>query len=70
MKKELQPTREELIQMYEERISKITKQYQEVAERFNSLSKEHAWLSQLYNNLYNDFRELKKAFKTAMKYYE
>jgi predicted nuclease with TOPRIM domain len=56
--------------MYEDRISKITKQYQEVAERFNSLSKEHAWLSQLYNNLYNDFRELKKAFKTAMKYYE
>lgn len=70
MKKEIQPTKEEIVQMYEDRISKITKQYEDLANRFNTMSKSHAELSNAYNQLLNSFKEIKAAFKTAMKYYE
>lgn len=70
MKKETQPTREELIKMYEDKIATIQKQYEELAERFNNMSRGHAALNDAYNQLYKDFQELKRAFKTTMKYYD
>ena len=70
MKKEVQPTREQIIQMYEEKIAKIQKQYEELANRFNTMSKSHAELSNAYNQLINSFKELKAVFKITMKYYD
>lgn len=64
------PKKEEIIQMYEDKLATQQKQYEDLANRFNTMSKSHAELSNAYNQLINSFKELKAAFKIAMKYYD